>query len=587
MDIGFDARARLELLVEDRGRPDPVEAEAPRGVALGVEGVEIPALLAVQELVRLDAPGGELVLVLLVVLEVEQAVVRDRPAHHLRHLRVVAGGGRDLEALNRRVAAERGHDLLARRRQRALRDVLAQEVDRGDERLCLEREQASGLGEIVAVRLRVDLDLVAVHLGVDHVAAAAEVHDVQQVDVLAQLGVGELETLAHLVRVQSACLAGGLDQDPGERDEPGEALRPDRRLLLAVRVGVGLAARRLAARALHGSGLERHLVPLDDQRDPLAGLLGQLRRAQDAGALTEAEDPRDDLARVGVLGLEDETVFGGVVGVCRRDRLPGVAEVALHEPVDPVGNPDPGGPGRIAELPVGARGVDARIEVLRRREVVLGLGGVAHLAAYPREAENADVLSLVGVADQVELPAAEEQVVRIDLPLALRVPGHRVVVEDDRLAAEDRGLDLGEPLREVAATRAGRHAERHRAMLGRRQRRRLAPRELLQRQPHRLGVGELAVEERERRSKGAELGIGELDRREVEVLRRKRVVLGLVVALGGLVDLQLDPERLELRAVGVEAAGESVVVHARVALHLLLDLEGRDRTPLRHQERDQ
>src|SRR3954453_21530978 len=86
---------------------------------------------------------------------------------------------------------------------------------------------------------------------------------------------------------------------------------------------------------------------------------------------------------------------------------------------------------------------------------------------------------------------------------------------------------------------------------------------------------------------GAELLARKLDRLEVEVLRRKRVVLGLVVALRRLVDLQLDAERLELGAVGVEAAPEGALVHAAVALDLLLDLERRDRAPLRHQERDQ
>ena len=119
------------------------------------------------------------------------------------------------------------------------------------------------------------------------------------------------------------------------------------------------------------------------------------------------------------------------------------------------------------------------------------------------------------------------------------------------------------------------------------ERRRLAPRELLERQPQRLGVGELAVEQAERHPQRAELGVRELDRRQVEVLRRQRVALRLVRAVGRLVHLQVDAERLELGAVGVEAARERVVVHARVALDLLLDLERRDRAPLGHQERDQ
>ena len=66
-------------------------------------------------------------------------------------------------------------------------------------------------------------------------------------------------------------------------------------------------------------------------------------------------------------------------------------------------------PDRIAELPVGARRVHARVEVVRPVEVVLGLRRVAHLAANARHAEDAHVVALVRVADQVELPAAVEQ----------------------------------------------------------------------------------------------------------------------------------------------------------------------------------
>jgi hypothetical protein len=110
---------------------------------------------------------------------------------------------------------------------------------------------------------------------------------------------------------------------------------------------------------------------------------------------------------------------------------------------------------------------------------------------------------------------------------------------------------------------------------------------LLQREPQRLGVRELAVEQRQRGTQRSQFLVRELDRRQVEVLWRQRVVLRLVVTLGRLVDLQVDAERLELRAVRVEAAGEGLVVHLRVALHVLLDLEGGNRSPLRHQERDQ
>src|SRR5205823_1002017 len=144
--------------------------------------------------------------------------------------------------------------------------------------------------------------------------------------------------------------------------------------------------------------------------------------------------------------------------------------------------------------------------------------------------------------NEVVLAVLEQQVVWVHPARLHRVAAHRVVVEEDRLAAEDRRLDLRQPLGQFAPAGSRRDAERHAAVLRRGERRRLAPRQLLQRQPQRLRVGELAVEQREQRAQGTQLLVGELDRREVEVLGWERIVLRLVVALGGLVDLQLDAQ---------------------------------------------
>ena len=119
------------------------------------------------------------------------------------------------------------------------------------------------------------------------------------------------------------------------------------------------------------------------------------------------------------------------------------------------------------------------------------------------------------------------------------------------------------------------------------ERARPTPRDLLERQAQRLGVGELAVEQAERRAQRGQLAVGELDRPQVVVLGRQRVELGLEEALGGLLDLKRDAEALELGAVGVEAPGERVLVHRAVALDLPLDLERRDRAAVGHEERDQ
>jgi hypothetical protein len=113
------------------------------------------------------------------------------------------------------------------------------------------------------------------------------------------------------------------------------------------------------------------------------------------------------------------------------------------------------------------------------------------------------------------------------------------------------------------------------------------PGQLLEGEPQRLGVGELPVEQAERRLQGGELVVGERDGGEVEVLRPQRVVLLLGDTVGRPVDRELDAERLELGAVGVEAARERVLVHAAVALDVATDLQGRDGPALGHQVRDQ
>ena len=126
---------------------------------------------------------------------------------------------------------------------------------------------------------------------------------------------------------------------------------------------------------------------------------------------------------------------------------------------------------------------------------MLGLAGVGDLLPDAREAEDAYVVALVRVADEVELPALVEQVVGVDLALGVLVALDRVVAELDRLAARDRGLDLGQPLRQLAAARRGGDRDGDGAMLRRGERAGAAPGKLLQRQPQRLGIGEAAVEQ--------------------------------------------------------------------------------------------
>src|SRR5262249_9055321 len=202
----------------------------------------------------------------------------------------------------------------------------------------------------------------------------------------------------------------------------------------------------------------------------------------------------DDLAAGGVFGLEDAALARGAVASTGVAELAVPAEVPLHQPGDPVAEEDLGSPLRLAELPLRATRVVAPLEVLGWGEVVVGPRRVGDLAADPREAEDANPVAFVGVADQVELTAPVDQVVGVHLALLLRVSLDRVVGELDRLAPGDRGLDLRESLGDFGTVGLGRHPHLDRRLLRGRQWARTPPRDLLQRQPERFRVGELAVE---------------------------------------------------------------------------------------------
>src|SRR5207248_4699816 len=148
-------------------------------------------------------------------------------------------------------------------------------------------------------------------------------------------------------------------------------------------------------------------VQLDDAGKPLRRLLGQLRRIEDARVLAQPEYPGHDRARFAVLGLEYHAL--AVWRRLARARLP---KVAHHVPIHLAGDPHARRAHAVPQLPGAAGGVDARVEVLGRREVVLGFGRVADLASDARESEHPHGVPLVRIADEVVLAVLEQQVVR-------------------------------------------------------------------------------------------------------------------------------------------------------------------------------
>ena len=276
--------------------------------------------------------------------------------------------------------------------------------------------------------------------------------------------------LAHLGDLDALPAPPGLNQDARERDEPSEALRADRRVGLRIALGRGRSASRARSGGAPGGRLwaprppgrcrparasRRGSSSSRARRRPCSS--HQLRRAEQARILAEAEHPGDDHARAGVARAQDP-VSVAVAFLAGAHHLAVATEVALDLPGDPLAQEHLGDPLLLAELPLGAIRVLARVEIGRAPEVVLGLGRVGDLAADAREPEDPDLLALMGVTEQIELAALEEQVVGVHPARAHLVAGHRVVVEGDRLVAEDRRLDLRQAHRQLMT--AGRGGDR-------------------------------------------------------------------------------------------------------------------------------
>ena len=173
------------------------------------------------------------------------------------------------------------------RRVRTRGDHRPDELERQSDRARLERRQPRRAAERVAEELLVDVHLVAVQLRVDRVAAAAEVDEVQQREVLLELLGRDREPLDELLRRDRrlALVTAGGEQIREQRLQDAEALRRDRAGgPLGGRVGLALddlGGRRRRRALVRGA---RGARALDDET-------AQLRRLERDRAAVLAEDP--------------------------------------------------------------------------------------------------------------------------------------------------------------------------------------------------------------------------------------------------------------------------------------------------------
>ncbi len=445
-------------------------------------------------------------------------------------------------------------------------DVLEREPDRPG----LERRQPRRCTERVAPQLLVDVDRALSQLRVDRVTAAAEVDEVEQRQVLLELVRGDGgEALEQLGRRDL-----GLPLLAARREQVGEQRLQDTEPLR--RHGTGRALD--GAVALHQRRLARGargfaLVPLTHAAQRGPDFLLQLVRLERHGATVLAQHPRGELGDGRVLGDEDVVLERPCRAVC-----------PAHPPGGVAANLDPRGAGGVADLPRRPAAVDVDVEVGRGAEVPLAPSGELDVAADPGDAEGADVLAVEVLPDDVPEPVVVEQRVRVERPLAHLVAGDRPVLEAHRPLLRDRVLELRQPARRLRRVVRVEHLDATRRLGRRLAEAGASEGEVLEREAERLGVGELPLEEVEGGLQRRQLLVLELELGEEVLLRAERVQLlaGELVALR----LERDAEREQLRAVGVEAARESLVGHLRIALDVRLHVAGGDRPALRHQEGD-
>ena len=458
------------------------------------------------------------------------------------------------------------------RRVRLRRDRRADVVDRQADRPSLERGQLRRLPEDVAVQLLVDPDdaLVLVDLRVHRVAPAAEVDEVEQRQRVLELLARDREPRREVVGVEScvATLPAGREDVREECLQDAEPLgrdRPDRPVA---------AVDGCLDPALAGKRGLLPVVALPQAGEAVRDRVAQRLRLERDRAAVLPEHPAREWLDPCEARLEDAVLEHA-----------GVGEGAMHPPGGVSLHGDPGRPDDLADLPGAGDAVRLDVEVGRQPEVPLAAGRKPDVAADARDPERADGGAVEILPDDVPDALVEPQRVRVEGALRDLVPLRRPVGELDRALLRDRRLELRQAPRELRRVvgRADAHALGGvRAGLVEAG---PAEREILQREPQRLGVRELAVEVEERRLERGELVVLEVETIEEVVLGAEGVELlaGELVALG----VQRHPETGQLGAVGVEAPRERLVRHLRVALDVALHVAGGQRPALGHQEGDE
>ncbi len=295
--------ARLEALVEEPRRLRGGHAEHARAAGGAAPADVVPLAAAVDEQVGLDGAPADALGALGPVLDVQQAALDDGRVDGVEH---VVGGKEEVAAHQRRRRALAGAAELGggagQSGARSRGQLAADELDGQQERVGLQRRQARRAREGGPGELARDAQLrAALVLGVEQGAVAAEVDQVEQADVGAQLFGGDPEGGADGGDVeQRLVVAAALQKIRGERREAREAVDLHApvvgRAAPAAPAGGRVAAGGPQRRRLRRFRVEQAVEAAELRRQPLA----QLGRLQELRRVGEPEQPAEQRPRVRV-----------------------------------------------------------------------------------------------------------------------------------------------------------------------------------------------------------------------------------------------------------------------------------------------
>ena len=218
------------------------------------------------------------------------------------------------------------------------------------------------------------------------------------------------------------------------------------------------------------------------------------------GAPVLAQHPRRELGDRRVLRDEDVVLdaAGAPIG-------------APHPPGCVSAHLDPRFADEVADLPLRPASELADVEVRRDPEVALAARCEPDVALDARDAEGAERVAVEIEAHDVPLAAVVEERVRVECALGVLVARDRPVVELDRALLRDRAFELCQASGHLGRVVGVEHLDAQRGGARRLGESGAAEREVLQREPQRLCVRELALEQIERRLERRELLVLELE----------------------------------------------------------------------------